>query len=54
MNPQTNYDRIKNMSIEEMAEFFGDRCSCDICPVNAGLDTCPVAYLKWLESEAEK
>jgi len=27
-----NYEKIKNMSIDEMAEFFSERFGCYLCP----------------------
>lgn len=56
----TNYEYIKNMSVEEMADFihkmFG--FSCDICKENDGCTPCSyqcVTYCtRWLESEVKK
>ena len=63
----TNYERIKSMSLDEMAEFFGagmgadsvEACSPDYCPYyddghcsGKGPDRCVEAYKAWLESEA--
>jgi len=48
----TNYEKIKQMSIDEMAEFIGE---CDYCnndlECNGNCDEC---CKKWLESEASK
>ena len=54
----TNYEKIKNMSIEEMAAFFidaelciehfGGSLNCDDMPC------CTICFRKWLESEVEK
>lgn len=51
---QTNYDRIRNMSIEEMAY-----CN-DICPIEYGVihkycnnAGCVECRKEWLESEVE-
>lgn len=52
----TNYERIKQMSIEEMArckdicpfEFLG---SIEICKIDGRCDEC---RKKWLETEVEK
>ncbi len=44
---ETNYDRIKNMNVDEMAEFLMDwfmRCMMGKAPLNVK---------QWLESEAE-
>lgn len=63
----TNHDRIKNMSSEELAEFFNyadegnlfvgicDEKYCKDCI--RGISSCPgdckPAIIKWLESEAK-
>lgn len=53
----TNFDRIKAMSVEEMAEFLENmeygECYCcpyrnKVCP-----DTCKIGYKEFLESEVE-
>lgn len=64
----TNYEKIKNMSIEEMATFFGagmgkgisQACSSEHCLYykdtmceGKGPDRCISAYKSWLESEAK-
>ena len=51
----TNYERIKQMSVEEMASYF---CigGLPICPLHAPHckdDKCPECFKKWLESEAD-
>ena len=50
----TNYERIKQMSVEEMASYF---CigGLPICPLHAPHckdNKCPECFKKWLESEA--
>lgn len=53
---QSNADRIRSMSDEELAEFLDNMClvkadfHCEECnnPLN-----CDVCYLEWLQSEAE-
>ena len=53
----TNYERIKSMSIEEMARMLCDSTSCDECEVNDmcdGADTSRNGFTKWLESEVAK
>ena len=63
----TNYERIRNMTLEEMADFLGagmcekvtNPCSSEFCPhyeVNGGClgkgpDRCVPAYKAWLEKE---
>ena len=51
----TNYERIKQMSVEEMASYF---CigGLPICPLHAPHckdDKCPECFKKWLESEVD-
>lgn len=55
----TNYKRVNNMSIEEMAEFLCDNFDCAICPAydqeycaSGNLKICSKAMKKYLESEA--
>ena len=52
------YDKIKNMSVEEMAEFLCDNFDCDVCPAydknychNDNLKIGSIAMKKHLESE---
>lgn len=54
----TNYEIIKNMSIEEMAAFFID---AEICIEDFGgllncndMPFCTICFRKWLESEVEE
>ncbi len=59
----TNFEKIKSMSIEEMAVLLadeiphGDCCNCWLycgCIDTKKLDTdCQNAWLEWLESEVE-
>ncbi len=56
--PITNYDRIKKMSVEEMAEFMCDNFDCGVCPAfdnnfcgYDNLKVCGKAMKKYLESE---
>lgn len=62
----TNFERIKGMNVEELAEVFEDKVSsfdCDVCSSKyAGMDICEerschkfaVKCLKeWLESECD-
>lgn len=57
--PMTNADKIRNMSDEELAEFFDSRlsevfesCPCETC--NYGLNCCDACYLTWLQSEVRE
>lgn len=56
----TNYDRIRNMSVDEMERFFialreCDECSCNDCVCYSHkAQTCVTGYTReWLESEAD-
>ena len=54
--PMTNYERIKAMSVEEMAAYF---CigGLPICPLNAPhchSNECPKCFKRWLESEVKE
>lgn len=51
----TNYEKIKEMSIDEMAALFSVACGFCVCacePGNCSL-SCKEGVKKWLESEAE-
>ena len=57
----TNYEKNKNMSVEEMAEFLCDNFDCDICPAfdsdyccSIDLKVCSNAMKKHLENEVIK
>ena len=52
----TNFDRIKAMSIAELATFLSQSCECEVDPevdgyVECGNDLCIKRLIKWLESE---
>lgn len=54
-----NYERIKNMTVDEMAEFLADNIVCEECPAYNFCDTevatyenCTKFFKKWLESES--
>ena len=55
----TNYERIKNMSLDEMAKCISDVDNCILCELNSPecfeIDDfdCSAGVKKWLESEAE-
>lgn len=54
----TNYERIKNMSIEEMADYFNEIFDCRNCPNDMFLCegngyVCTKYIKQWLESEVE-
>lgn len=56
----TNYERIKNMTIKEMAEMFSSCILCYDCPTskncdfeNVTIDECSKVLEEWLQSESE-
>ena len=56
---QTNYDRIRNMTVEEMADYFNGIFDCSNCPNDmflcAGKGNVCTKYIKqWLESEVSE
>ena len=55
----TNYEKIKAMSVEEMARFLCDIADCYQCPMkkkcrNQTLIDCLDGLAKWLLQEAEE
>lgn len=56
-NKQTNANRIRNMSDEELADVLVDSClevmHIDECPYTDNVGTCKKCILDWLQSEAE-
>ena len=63
MADMTNFERIKNMSIDELAELLDEAVECcctticndfDRCKRNNAIEPiCKNHYKKWLESEVE-
>lgn len=57
--PMTNYDCIRQMSVEELADMFVDIGECDKrCPAKVGDcifsdSSCRSAWLDWLKSQVE-
>jgi hypothetical protein len=54
----TNYERIKAMSVEEMAEILYDKINCEDCPVRKqgkcdSVCECFERMTAWLESECD-
>lgn len=50
----TNYEKIKNMTIDEMAEFLcGGEFGCDNC-TKKGCETAKRVYRNWLNKESEE
>ena len=57
--PQTNADRIRAMSDEELAKFIATPCQCEVRPKRDGFrecgnDLCLQYLLKWLQQPAEE
>ena len=57
--PETNADRIRRMSDEELAKFIATPCQCDVRPKRDGFrecgnDLCLQYLLKWLQSPTEE
>lgn len=60
----TNFEKIKNMSLDEMAEKLNDSFACDRCPLeefcdkeslnSISISSCSGIWKKWLESEVEE
>ena len=54
--PKTNYDRIRNMSVEELADFILNYDTIGECPlpnIKCMEKTCFECIKKWLESEVD-
>jgi len=50
----TNFERIKNMTIEEMAEFLCVHFNCDECPMFGKCYGLGIQIFKnWLKQECE-
>ena len=49
----TNFEKIKNMSAEELADFICELVYCDHCPICCSSD-CKYSWERWLKSEVEK
>ncbi len=52
----TNYEKVKDMSIGEMARILCDNTNCIYCKfydICCGIDEEVNGYRKWLESEVE-
>ena len=54
----TNYERIKAMSVEEMAKAMGFNIDCICCPIPCNepceaMPTCSESFRLWLESEVD-
>lgn len=54
--PQTNADRIRAMTDEELAEWLSDMHDTVTCPNNGAIDcnpSCKRCWLDWLKQEGE-
>lgn len=49
----TNYDKIRNMTIEEMATLLQHLVICNMCKNDDCSQSCNDGIKQWLESEAE-
>lgn len=51
----TNYERLRNMTEAELAEWVSQRIDCPLCPVSrpicAANDTCIQAWIDYLTEE---
>lgn len=59
--PKRNIDRIREMTVEELAEFLdkityqcGRPNGCERCPLNVSADCNKGVVAKWLESEVSE
>lgn len=54
--PMTNADRIRNMTDEELAEFFSGRCDIRVGGIEIcdSQHNCKDCFLKWLQVEVEE
>ncbi|MCR5835987.1 MAG: hypothetical protein K6G88_05750 [Lachnospiraceae bacterium] len=54
----TNFEKIKEMSKEELVNFFYDILSCEDCFINVdnmcNHHNCKTSIKEWLEQEAEE
>lgn len=55
-NPQTQADKIRAMSDEELAEFINRKIACDCCSAKHcnSDERCEVDILQWLKSEVKE
>lgn len=55
----TNFEKITNMSVEELADKLNELFDCYHCPLNDfctknNLDSCSGTWEQWLKSEVEE
>lgn len=57
----TNFEKIKNMNIDQLADALNESFACDHCPIREFCDendssptaTCIGVWRKWLKSEVK-
>ena len=55
----TNFEKLKNMSVDEIVDKLDKVFNCNCCPIevfcreNTKIITCKSVWEKWLKSEAE-
>lgn len=49
----TNFEKIKNMSVEELADFICELVDCDYCPRYCS-GCCKYSWVQWLKNEVEE
>lgn len=50
----TNFEKIKNMSVEELAYYVYRFIDCRYCPIYCNDGECCEAIKQWLKSEVEE
>lgn len=51
----TNYEKIKQMSVEELARFLNDNGICHTCAHEVfGCGNCLKGHIAWLEREVDQ
>lgn len=49
----TNFDKIKNMNVEELADYIAELVDCNWCHIRCSGD-CKYSWEQWLKSEVEE
>ena len=50
----TNFEKIKNMGLKELAEFIADIADCNYCNISIRCEgKCKIAWEQWLNHEVE-
>lgn len=50
----TNFEKIKNMGVEELADYISGLADCRSCPIYCGDRNCKYAWIQFLKSEVEE